>query len=495
MAGLEVEPARVAVHLHGPARGGQGVEHLLHADGVGVALAEQPADPVPPDLEDRRRHGPHQPPGHLVLVHPHPGVDARHHDLELVQHRRGPVQRAVLQDVRLGTLEEPDPHLLLDPIDLLPLPPEAVDRQAAGVARALRVVGDGEVLHPQGLRTAGHVLHRGAAVRPERVAVDHAPHVLLPDQVGREGPVAGGLELALVLAELGRHEGEAQGPVEGLLALHRHLGGRVGGRSGLGAGGREPVEPPFAERVAQLAGQAPQPDVVRLRAGQVVEQRGEVPGWHHPQVHRQPAREPPRAPGLPPGQDLQAGIGAQPRGDRGGIAGGHRDVEVAHRLPPAPGRARELHRLHLGRGAEVREERLRQGQALGEEDAGVRGPRPGAGQPLEDPRLRPLAEALHPGDAAVPAGRLEVRQAGDAQRGVERSDLLRAEVRDLQELQEARRVPGAQLVQGVAAAGGVERGDLARQRLPDALDLGEAPLGHHRREVLGEPFQGAGAVS
>ena len=49
--GLELEAVRIAVHLDGARRGGERVQHLLHPAGEGIALEEQPAARVAPDLE------------------------------------------------------------------------------------------------------------------------------------------------------------------------------------------------------------------------------------------------------------------------------------------------------------------------------------------------------------------------------------------------------------------------------------------------------------
>src|SRR4030095_11941473 len=100
-----------------------------------------------PDLEVRMAHRRDEAAGHGVLVETVAVVDARDDDIELREDLVRVVEPAVGGDVGPRTPEDPERAALLDRRDLIPLLPEALDRQAAGVARACGVIGDGEE-HP-----------------------------------------------------------------------------------------------------------------------------------------------------------------------------------------------------------------------------------------------------------------------------------------------------------------------------------------------------------
>ena len=236
-ARLHVEAVRVAVDLHRRARLRHRVEDLLHAAGEGRPAQDVAAQGVAPDLELRAPHGRHQAVRHLVGVHAEAVVDAGDDHVELREHGVGIVEGPVGQDVRFRTPEQPHAHLLLRPRDVVPLAPEAVQLQAARVVRGGRVVGDGEVLHPHGVRALRHLLHRVLAVRVVRVAVDHPLHVRqLEERRGQLAP-QGGLDLARILAQLGRDEGQPEVAVhvrfvlEGDPAARAHDPARVEGEA------------------------------------------------------------------------------------------------------------------------------------------------------------------------------------------------------------------------------------------------------------------------
>ena len=125
------------------------------------------------------------------------------------------------------------------------------------------MVGDPEVLQAEGAGRLGHLHERGAAVAPVGVAVEGPGQVAELDQ-GGERPSLGELDLADVLAELGGDVGQPQG----------------GEQVGLGRAGDRPVgadQAVLVERAALRQGPLPHRDVVRLRAGEVVQREGELP--------------------------------------------------------------------------------------------------------------------------------------------------------------------------------------------------------------------------
>ena len=98
----------------------------------------------------------------------------------------GDVELAVGADVHLDPLQDPERRQrLVERVDLLPLqlqPP---------VAQPRRVVADREVLVPERLRGAGHLLERRLPVRPRRVRVQVAAQVAALDE-HRQLAAAGG---------------------------------------------------------------------------------------------------------------------------------------------------------------------------------------------------------------------------------------------------------------------------------------------------------------
>ena len=135
------------------------------------------------------------------------------------------------------------------------------------------MVGDRQVLVAPGRRRRQHRLQRLPAVtRQVGVHVQVAAQVALLDRPG-QGPRAGQLDLAVVLPQLGRDPGQAEGGVH--LLLRGGGDDPAGGRLGQAV---------LAERPPSVDGQLAQADVVRLRPGEVQRRRPVLPGLHHPQV-------------------------------------------------------------------------------------------------------------------------------------------------------------------------------------------------------------------
>ena len=257
-------------------------------------------------------------------------VDRGHHPVELLEDVVGDVELAVRADVHLDPLQDPEGReRLVERVDLLPLllqPP---------VAQARRVVAHREVLVPERLRGAGHLLDRRLPVRPGRVGVQVAAQVAALDE-DRQLTAARGGQLAAVLAQLGRDVGVAEVGVELLL---------VGGRELLaGLGVRDRV---LRDREAAANRVLAQRDVVVLRAGEVLQQVAVRLRRDDAQVEPEPVvRDHGR---LRVALRDDAGD-VVARGEvldqRGGIGRGRDHVEVAEGLAAAARRARlgDLHR-------------------------------------------------------------------------------------------------------------------------------------------------------
>ena len=159
---------------------------------------------------------------------------------------------------------------LVQRVDLLPL------QSQPAVAQARRVVAHREVLVPQRLRGARHLLDRRLSIRPGRVRVQVAAQVAALDQ-DRQRTVAGSSELAAVLAQLGRDVRVAKVRVELLLVGGLELLAGLRVRDRVLRDGEAPANGVFA-----------QGDVVVLRAGEVLQQVPVRLGWHHPKVEPEP---------------------------------------------------------------------------------------------------------------------------------------------------------------------------------------------------------------
>src|SRR4029077_9411551 len=103
-------------------------------------------------------HRPENPRGHLLLVHPEAAVYRGDDEVEGGAQLGRVIEAAVLQDVGLDALEDPDPgELAIDFVDLRVLALHVFRAQAAGVGRTLAVIGDshvGEAGLAPGLRPA-----------------------------------------------------------------------------------------------------------------------------------------------------------------------------------------------------------------------------------------------------------------------------------------------------------------------------------------------------
>ena len=106
-----------------------------------------------------------------------------------------------------------------------------------------------------------------------------------------------------------------------------------------------------------------------------------------------------------------------------------------------------------------------------------------AGDGFQDLDLGLVAEAGKPGDLAAVAGGFQRRDGIDAQRLVQRGDLFRAESGDVEQLEEAVGIAGAELLVEFQFAGGRELVELVAQGLADALDPFELLLAGQRHDV------------
>ncbi len=212
----------------------------------------------------------------------------------------------------------------------------------------------------------------------------------------------------------------------------------------------------------------------------------------HAEVHLEPVLHPDRALALALPEDLaDAGLAGEDREDRPGLGRRGHQVHVRDQLAPPADAAGDVGPDHARGRADLGEERMGHREHIPEAPPGVGGAvLLDAG---EDLLLAPLPEALEAADPLVAAGLLQLLDAPDAERFVERGGLLRPEVRQAEQLEDPGRELGAELLEEGQAPGPVELGDLLRQGVADVRQLGEAALAHQRVQVAAEPGHPVGA--
>jgi hypothetical protein len=132
---LEIEPMRIAVDLDRRARLGDRIEHLLDAERDRRTARDETPERMSPNLEDgvtdRTQHAFR----HLRLVLLVTLMNARNDDIELLEDRVRPIERAVGEDVGLRSAKKPNRHALLHLRDLVPLAPQLFDIETTRVMR------------------------------------------------------------------------------------------------------------------------------------------------------------------------------------------------------------------------------------------------------------------------------------------------------------------------------------------------------------------------
>ena len=200
-------------------------------------------------------------------------MHARHDPVELLEQLVVVVERAVGEHVHLGARQQRE-ALELHAAHALDLAQQLVGRHVVAEAVAGRVVGDRDVLVAALAGRLGHLLDRVAAVRGDRVHVQVAADVAELDQL-RQLALAGGRQLAAVLAQLGRDVLHPEPLVDLLL-----------GREGVGLAALVVGDAVLAHVQAAPDRLGAQRLVVLARPGEVLEQVAERLLGHHAQVHR-----------------------------------------------------------------------------------------------------------------------------------------------------------------------------------------------------------------
>ena len=183
---IEVETMGVGVDLEGDPHRRSLLHHRIDIQSVGIAREQEPACRVADDgqvwIVHRRQH----PRRHLALAHVEPAVDRCDHEVETCEHRFIEIDPAVLKDVGLHTLEDPDAgDLRIRLVDLISLPGEIVCLEPPRIGGGLAVIGDADVLvagRAAGLRK---LQDRIGAVGILGVAVEEALDIGALEEPGR----------------------------------------------------------------------------------------------------------------------------------------------------------------------------------------------------------------------------------------------------------------------------------------------------------------------
>ena len=135
------------------------------------------------------------------------------HQIEPRQHVVRQVEAAVFQDVHLDALQQRDAvQLRIEAVDLVALLRELQRIEAVRHGEAARVLGDGEVFQPERLGRQRHVAQAVVAVGGLGVRMQVAAQVGQFHQL-RQASAARRLDLAAVLAQFRRDEGQADSAV------------------------------------------------------------------------------------------------------------------------------------------------------------------------------------------------------------------------------------------------------------------------------------------
>ena len=315
------------------------------------------------------------------------------------------------------------------------------------------------------------------------MAVQIALEILQLDEL-RQRAVGRSLDLSLVLAQLGRNPRKAEALVDvGLL------------RAWLGLAAVDRREAVLGQAQALVAGALAQRHVVRLRAGEVLQQRAPLRRVDHAQVYLHAVVQHDRRLGVAECDHvLHARVPGEALEQRAWVVRRRHEVDVADDLLAATQRAGNLGLATARLGAQRLDQHLRTIERVVEQDHVLA--RTAAGvERVEDRLLLLRAESLQLAQLARLARGLERVGRVDAELGVETLGGFRANARHAHHLDEAVRVLLAQLLERLQRAGLAVLIDLGRDRRADAGQVGETPLLRHALNRLGRGAELVGSAA
>ncbi len=415
------------------------------------------------------------------------GVYRGHHEVQASEHVVGEIERAVLEDINLTAGEHAHAILLrsVELSDIFELLREADFVEAAGLEARFRVVGDAEVFPAVGFGRSGHLVERVVAIRFRRVIVEDAAEVGELDEF-RQLTRFGSVDLAIALAEFGRNPRQAKRAENLCLALSARRDRLLVDR----------LEAPLTHAEAAPERAVAHSDIMLLGAREVMERKIELFRRDDTKIGLQAVLEAHAGLRLTVGGDfLDARIGDEPVHDRLRLRRGHEEVQIADRLAGTAERASGFGERDLGQGAQAGENRLGDGGGFVPAVAFAVGD--AVLDAFEDLILRLGAEALELGDRAGFTDLLQLHEVFDREQRPERADLLRAEARNLHNLEEAGGNGSLELLVERQDAVASERRDLVDERFAEAGDIGELACVDEFAQILGHVLEdtGAGGIS
>ncbi len=425
-APVEVEPVRIAVDLDHHPGAGRGVEDAVEIDLVSGSRQQEAPRRMSQERDEGAGQGAHDPVGHLLDAHAETRVDGRDDEIEPREHLVAVIDRAVRENVRLGSLENAhrlerfpmafDLRLLLD---------EPCEVEAASVVRRLRMIGDAHVLEPALARVREHLAHRRAAVRVRRVDVKDAADLLARNEAARRFRAVDEL---VALPQLRLDVGCADRAEKVPLARERPA---LPSRAETVLLEREALRRrALDERLDEL-----------LRPGLEEEHGRQLARRTETDPHRNAARSRPLDEG-PFGTDVVQHRERERRfGRRLGIVAGRAQGDLRDRLQPATHAPGHLDRFDPFDLLQRLADQIRELDPVRQKKA-----RSGRGERLhrfQHLLLRPRSEAANLRESALAAGPLEILHARDPEL-VQDRHLRGAEPRNAREREEAFRVLPAQ---------------------------------------------------
>ena len=349
---------------------------------------------------------------------------------------------------------------------------QVVGVEADPHAHAGGVVGDRQVGVAELHRCLDHLHDGGLAVGGVAVGVQVAANVSERHQLGQLA-VAGGFELAAVLAQLGRDRLIAQVAVDLVLVRRaEHLAAL------------DLLDAPLRHLQPARLGLLAHGHVVRLRSGEVLQQVAVRLRRDDAQVHLHARVRHDRGFRVTAARDLlHPGALAEPRGQGGRILGCRDQIDVADRLGPAPQRPRLVGAHAGGMGAQRLQHLRRQLECVLEQQhrlargaAGIDG-----GQDL---RLFPLPHAREVAHQPVPRSLGEVVERADLELLVQQPRGAGADAGQPHHVDQPDRPAPLQLGERLHRAGRTYLIDLLGDRAADPGQLGEPALLRQRPRRL-----------
>ena len=336
--------------------------------------------------------------------------------------------------------------------------------------------------HPgvaQGARGEGHHLDRVDPIGPVRMYVRVAAHVGQRDELGKATGERG-LDLATVLAQLGRDPGQAEALVD-----------LVFGGNRLHLAALHDLEALLREGQAALERHAAQGDVVLLAAGEVDQMATPSGRWADHQVDLGAVgQDDARLVGTGVEHVLNAGQRVERLDQAGRVVGGSQQVQVTDRgLAPSErsGRLDGTHPANLAqRVHQAGHQRIR---VVQQQARAARG-EPGHG--AEDVLLRACRKPFEPPQGPALGGGPQRVDRVDPQLLVQLLDGPRPHPRDLQDLEQPTRHLGAHLVVVGQLPGGRQLGQLRAERGAGARDLWRVAGDEEVCDVIGPALNGVG---